>query len=339
MDALINMARIPDGNPYKILGPAKMENCFSCICQGLGLILTGMPENHSSLNITVRHYLRQAFLMFIGVMCAVFGLESFLLPNDVLDGGVTGISLLLAIVTDGRPSLFIFLINIPFLALGWIQIGRGFAIKSFASISLLALILYFFDFPVITDDPLLIAIFGGFFLGLGIGFSIRGGAIIDGTEVLAIYLGKKIGFSVGELILIFNIMIFSVAAYLLSIDTALYSIITYFAASRTVDFVLEGFDEYIGVTIISDQHAEVREMILTKLRRGATIYHGSKGFSLQQKEEAKTNILYTVITRLEVSKLEGEIEKIDPGAFLVMSKVKDIRGGMIKKLPLKKLKK
>ena len=152
-------------------------------------------------------------------------------------------------------------------------------------------------------------------------------------------MGKKTGFSVGELILIFNIIIFTVAAYLLSIETALYSIITYFAASRTVDFVLEGFDEYIGVTIISDKHAEIREMILTTLRRGATIYHGSKGFSVMQQTEANTHIIYTVITRLELARLESEINMIDPSAFLVMSKVKDIRGGMIKKLPLKKLKK
>lgn len=277
--------------------------------------------------------------MIMGVACASFGLESFLLPNNVLDGGVTGISLLLALLTNGRPSLFILVINIPFLILGWFQIGRLFAVKSFLSIILLAIVLYNFHFPIITEDSLLVAVFGGFFLGLGIGFSIRGGAIIDGTEVLAIYLGKKMGFSVGELILIFNIIIFSVAAYLLSIETAMYSIITYFAASRTVDFVLEGFDEYIGVTIISDKHAEIREMILTTLRRGATIYHGSKGFSVMQQSEAKTNIIYTVITRLELNRLENEIHQIDESAFLVMSKVKDIRGGMIKKLPLKKLKK
>lgn len=291
-----------------------------------------------SFKVNVRRTLREGFLMLIGVLCAVFGLESFLLPNDVLDGGVTGISLLLAVITEGRPSLFIFLINIPFLILGWWQIGKSFAIKSMISITLLAILIYNFHFPTLTNDPLLVAVFGGLFLGLGIGFSIRGGAIIDGTEVLAIYLGKKLGFSVGELILIFNVIIFSVAAYLLSLETAMFSIITYFAASRTVDFVLEGFDEYIGVTIISNKHKEIREMILTKLRRGVTIYHGSKGFSVMQNEEANTNILYTVITRLELARLEMEIEIIDPSAFLVMSKVKDIKGGMIKKLPLKKLK-
>ena len=298
-----------------------------------------MSKDNPGLKIIIRHRVRESFLMVLGVMSAVIGLECFLLPNDLLDGGVTGISLLLALVTEGRPSVYIFLINIPFLALGWKQIGRGFAIKSFCSISLLALVIYHFHFPVITDDSLLVAVFGGFFLGLGIGFSIRGGAIIDGTEVLAIFLGKKTGFSVGEFILIFNVVIFSVAAYLVSIETALYSIITYFAASRTVDFVLEGFDEYIGVTIISDKHAEIRAMILTNLRRGATVYHGSKGFSLLQQENAKTNIIYTVITRLELTRLETEIDKLDPGAFLVMSKVKDIKGGMIKRLPLKKLKK
>lgn len=297
-----------------------------------------MSSKLDIVKIKTRRHLREYFLILLGVVTASFGLESFLLPNDVLDGGVTGISLLLTVITGGRLSVFIFLLNIPFLIMGLIQIGKTFAIKSFISISLLALVIYNFHFPVITSDPLLVAVFGGFFLGLGIGFSIRGGAILDGTEILAIYLGKKIGFSVGELILIFNIIIFSVAAYLLSMEVALYSIITYFAASRTVDFVLEGFDEYIGVTIISNKHAEIREMILTKLRRGATIYHGSKGYALQQNEDSNINILYTVITRLELARLESEITLIDPSAFLVMSKVKDIKGGMIKKLPLKKLK-
>ncbi len=298
-----------------------------------------MPDEKQikPIQVKLKQYMRQSFLIVIGVLCAVFGLESFLLPNDVLDGGVTGISLLIALITEGRPSIYIFLLNIPFLILGWIHVGKSFAIKSFLSISLLALVMYFFSFPVITSEPLLVAVFGGFFLGLGIGFSIRGGAIIDGTEILAIYLGKKIGFTVGELILIFNVIIFCVAAYLLSVETALYSIITYFAASRTVDFVLEGFDEYIGVTIISDKHAEIREMILNKMGRGATIYHGSKGFQLNQNEAAEINILYTVITRLEVSRLESQVDLIDASAFLVMSKVKDIRGGRIKKLPLKKL--
>ncbi|MFT4834250.1 MAG: uncharacterized membrane-anchored protein YitT (DUF2179 family) [Marinoscillum sp.] len=298
-----------------------------------------MPDEKQikTIRVKLKQYLRQSLLIVIGVLCAVFGLESFLLPNDVLDGGVTGISLLIALLTEGRASFYIFILNIPFLILGWIHVGKSFAIKSFLSISLLAVVMYFFSFPVITSEPLLVAVFGGFFLGLGIGFSIRGGAIIDGTEILAIYLGKKIGFTVGELILIFNVIIFCVAAYLLSVETALYSIITYFAASRTVDFVLEGFDEYIGVTIISDKHAEIREMILNKMGRGATIYHGSKGFHLNQNEAAEINILYTVITRLEVSRLESQVDLIDASAFLVMSKVKDIRGGRIKKLPLKKL--
>lgn len=288
--------------------------------------------------ITIRHRIRESFLMVLGVMCAAFGLEAFLLPNGILDGGVTGISLLLTVVTKGRLALFIFLLNIPFLILGWIQISRGFALRSMISITMLALTIYYMHYPVITNDPLLVAVFGGLFLGLGIGFSIRGGAIIDGTEVLAIYLGKKTGFTVGELILIFNVLIFSVAAYMISIEIAMYSIVTYFAASRTVDFVLEGFEEYIGVTIISDENIRIREMILTNLRRGATIYHGSKGLSMQQQGTANIDIVYTVITRLELSKLETEIDKIDPGAFLIMAKVKDIKGGRIKRLPLKKIK-
>jgi len=298
-----------------------------------------MPDSKiNKVRVTIKHLARESFLMVLGVCCAAFGLKSFLLPNDVLDGGVTGISLLISVLTGWRLAILIFLLNIPFLIMGWIQIGRTFALKSAFSITLLAIVLYSFDYPLMTHEPLLIAVFGGLFLGLGIGFSIRGGAIIDGTEVLAIYLGKKLGFSVGEMILVFNFIIFSVAAYLLSIETAMYSMITYFAASRTVDFILEGFDEYIGVTIVSDSHEEIRNMILTKLRRGATIYNGHKALNFQDVEKSRINIIYTVITRLEIAKFETEIDKIDQNAFLVMSKVKDIKGGMIKKLPLKKLK-
>jgi uncharacterized membrane-anchored protein YitT (DUF2179 family) len=182
---------------------------------------------------------------------------------------------------------------------------------------------------------LLIAIFGGFFLGLGTGLAVRGGAVIDGTEVLAISLTKKLGLTVGDIIMIINILIFSVAAWVLSVETALYAILTYFSASRTVDFVIEGIEEYTAITIISVKAETIRTMIIEKMGRGVTIFKGEKGFGKRGHMEGEIKIIYTVITRLEVSKLNAEIEKIDPNAFVITSSVKDTRGGMIKKRPLK----
>ncbi|HET7818527.1 MAG TPA: YitT family protein, partial [Bacteroidia bacterium] len=189
-------------------------------------------------------------------------------------------------------------------------------------------------FPNITNDNLLVAIFGGFFLGAGIGLSIRGGAVIDGTEVLAIFLSRKLGTTIGDIIIIINIIIFSLAAYFLSIEIAMYSLITYLAASKTLDFVAEGIEEYIGVTIVSSHNEEIREMITHKLGRGVTVYHGRSGYG-KRGETKEMDIIYTVITRLELSKINIEIEKIDPNAFVVMNSVKDTKGGMIKKRRLK----
>jgi len=177
---------------------------------------------------------------------------------------------------------------------------------------------------------LLVAVFGGFFLGAGIGLTIRGGAVIDGTEVVALYLSKRFGTTVGDIITIINVIIFGVAAYQISINVALYAMVTYLAASKTVDFVIEGIEEYTGVTIISSHNEEIKEMIINKLGRGITVYKGKGGFGKMGHTDDK-NIIYTVITRLEISKLNTEIQKIDRNAFVVMTTIKDIKGGMIKK--------
>ena len=176
--------------------------------------------------------------------------------------------------------------------------------------------------------------FGGFFLGLGIGFAVRGGGVLDGTEVLAIYLSKRTGLTIGDIILIFNIAIFSVAAYLLTVETALYSMLTYLVASKTVDFVVEGVEEYTGVTIVSPHSDDIRIMIIEKLGRGVTIYKGQRGFGKRGENLSETQIVYTVMTRLEIAKLKTEVDKIDPNAFMVMTPIKDTKGGMIKKKAL-----
>jgi uncharacterized membrane-anchored protein YitT (DUF2179 family) len=206
------------------------------------------------------------------------------------------------------------------------------------AIAALALVVAVVPYPVATNDKLLVAVFGGFFLGAGIGMTIRGGGVIDGTEVLAIYLNRKNSLSVGDFILIFNVCIFTVAAYLLSIEVALYSILTYLAASKTVDFILEGIEEFTGVTIISPRNRQIAEMIQTKMGRGLTIYSGKRGFGKRGASDGMEDIIFTVITRLEVNRLTNEVERIDRGAFMVMQSIKDTRGGMVKKLPLKKMK-
>ncbi len=272
-------------------------------------------------------------LIIIGVLSAGFGLKGFLLPNGFIDGGVTGISLLVTEVTGLPLPILLVVLNMPFILLGFSQVNRTFAIKSMVAISLLALATAFIPYPVVTTDKLLIAVFGGFFLGTGIGLSIRGGAVIDGTEVLAIFLSKKTGLTIGDIILIFNIMIFSAAAYILSIEIALYAILTYLAASKTVDFIIEGIEEYIGVTIISAQSEEIKAAILESLGRGVTVFLGRGGYS-HNEENSTTDILYTVITRLELSQLNKIIDNKDSSAFVVMSSIKDTKGGMIKKRPI-----
>lgn len=278
---------------------------------------------------------RETLFIIIGVFSAGFGLKGFIIPNGFIDGGVMGISILTNKETGIPLSILIVLINLPFLLLGWRQISKSFSIKSILAISALAVVVAFMPYETITNDKLLVAVFGGFFLGGGIGMAIRGGGVIDGTEVLAISLSRKRSISVGDFILIFNVVIFSVAAWLLSIEVALYSILTYFCASKTVDFILEGIEEFTGVTIISVHSDEVADMIKNKLGRGLTIYSGKKGYGRRGENPGATNIIFTVVTRLEISRLTTEIEQIDPNAFIVMQSIKDTRGGMVKKRPLK----
>jgi len=281
------------------------------------------------------YILRDFSLIVLGVLSASFGLKGFLLPNSFLDGGVIGISLITTELSGISLSVLIVLINIPFIILAFSTISRQFAIKSIIAIILLAVTIYIIPFTSITDDKLLIAVFGGFFLGLGIGLAVRGGSVIDGTEVLAVFISRKTSLTIGDVILIFNIIIFAVAAYVFSIEIALYAILTYLAASKTVDFVVTGVEEYIGVTIISDKSEEIRLTIIEKMGRGCTLYSGKKGFAKRGKPLKQTDIVYTLITRLELSKLQTEIDKIDKDAFIVMHSIKDAKGGMIKKRPLK----
>lgn len=293
-----------------------------------------LAKGMRSFRITLLEYVKDFFLVTIGIFSAAFGFKGFLLTNNFIDGGATGISLLINALTKFPLYLLLILVNLPFILLGYKIIGKVFAIKTALAISGLALVVATVTFPNVTNDPLLVALFGGFFLGAGIGLAIRGGAVIDGTEVLAIFLSKKLGTTIGDIIIIINVMIFSAAAYYLSMEIALYSMVTYLSASRTLDFIVEGIEEYTGVTIISSQNNLIREMIVNVIGRGVTVYRGKRGFG-SHGESKDADIVYTVVTRLELNRLNTEIEKIDPNAFIVMSSIKDTKGGMIKKRSLK----
>lgn len=295
---------------------------------------TDIAPAKSFVKANVINGLKDSVFILLGILSAGFGLQGFLLPNGFIDGGVMGISLLTSKVTGISLSILIVAINLPFLILGFKQIGRQFALKSLVAIVLLALVVHFIPYPLITNDKLLIAAFGGFFLGMGIGLSVRGGAVIDGTEVLAIFLSKRTGLTIGDIVLIFNVIIFSFGAWILSVEIALYAILTYAVASKTIDFVIDGVEEYTGITIISDHTEDIRLMILQKLGRGVTIYNGKRGYAPAGEALKEMDIVFTVITRLEIARLKAEVNKIDPKAFIIMNSINETKGGMIKKRAL-----
>jgi uncharacterized membrane-anchored protein YitT (DUF2179 family) len=282
----------------------------------------------------MKRHLKDFILILSGIFSAAFGFKGFLLTNHFIDGGATGISLLVSIITPIPLYMLIIAINIPFIILGYKIIGKAFAIKTTLAILGLALVVATVTFPNVTDDNLLVAVFGGFFLGAGIGLSVRGGAVIDGTEVLAIYLSRKFGTTIGDIIIVINVVIFSAAAYFLSIEIALYSMITYLAASKTLDFIIDGIEEYMGVTIISPKSEEIKKLIIENLGHGVTTYKGKSGYG-KNGESGNVEIVYTVVTRLELNRLKSEIQNVDENAFVIISSVLDTKGGMVPKRGLK----
>jgi uncharacterized membrane-anchored protein YitT (DUF2179 family) len=266
-------------------------------------------------------------LVTLGILSAAFGLKGFLLSSRFIDGGVTGVSMLLSDVLGAPLAVLIPIINLPFIALGYKQVGARFALKSAAAIAGLSLCLVLIPFPDVTPDKLLTAVFGGFFIGAGIGLAIRGGAVLDGTEVAALLISKGSSLlRVGDVILILNVFIFSAAAFFLGVESALYSILTYFAASKTVDFLLHGLEQYTAVIIVSEQSEEIRQSIIRDLARGVTIYKGRRGWT-----DAEQNILYCVVTRLEIGRVRTLVEEYDPSAFVVVHPLSDVHGGVVKK--------
>jgi len=271
--------------------------------------------------------LLNVLLILLGIFSAALGLKGFLLSSSFIDGGVTGVSMLLSNVLGFPLSVLIPIINLPFVAVAYRQMGWKFALKSALAIASFSLCLAFVKYPDVTPDKLLTAVFGGFFIGAGIGLAIRGGAVLDGTEIAALLVSKSSHLlKVGDVILLFNILIFGAAAFFLGIEPALYSILTYFAASRTVDFLIHGIEEYTAIIIISDRSVEIRQAIIRFLNRGVTVYQGRGGLS-----DAEQDILFCVVTRLEIGKVKTVVNEIDKGAFIVVHPLADVEGGVFKR--------
>jgi uncharacterized membrane-anchored protein YitT (DUF2179 family) len=276
--------------------------------------------------------IKNYILIGLGILSAGMGIKGFLLSSHFIDGGVTGVSMLLNNILGIPLSILIALINLPFIILAYFQMGAKVALKSSIAIAGLSLCLAFLPYPDVTPDKLLTAIFGGFFIGVGIGLAIRGGGVLDGTEIAALLISKSSSIlRVADVILIMNVVIFTTAAFFLGIERAAYSILTYFAASKTIDFLLHGLEEYTGVTIISEKSEEIRHTIVEKLDRGVTIYSGKGGYGKRGEKLQDSEIIFIVVTRLEVGSLQAIINSIDPDAFIIQHSINDMQGGMMKK--------
>ncbi|RNI25844.1 YitT family protein [Rufibacter latericius] len=285
-------------------------------------------------HFTFSSEVKNVILILLGILSASMGLKGFLLSSHLIDGGVTGISMLLTHLFGIPLSVLIVGLNLPFIFMGYRYVGHLFAIKSALAIVGLSLSLVFISFPEFTTDTMLTAIFGGVFIGLGIGLAMRGGSVLDGTEIAAVMVSKVYPvLKVSDVILLLNIIIFMTAALFLGTDVALYSILTYFSASKMIDFLLHGIEQYTGVTIISALSEEIRVSITEKLGRGVTIYQGKRGFG-KRGHNLEIDIIFTVVTRLEIPALRREVKLIDPDAFLIQQSIDDTDGGMVKRRPL-----
>jgi len=270
-------------------------------------------------------------LILLGTGLAVLAMKGFMIPNRFLDGGITGISILLHEIFHINISFLVIILNVLFVYLGYKRIGKTFAVQTTIAVLLLSLGLLFIDINPITHDKLLIAIFGGILMGTGVGLVIRGGGVIDGAEVIAVFTGRKTGFSNSEIILLINTIIFAVAAFQFGIETAMYSIITYFTATRAINYVVDGIEEFTAMNIISSQPEEIKSLLVNELGKGITIYKGEKGY-LPGSFEVKTaaDIIVTIVTRLEIKQIQDAVMKIDPKAFIYVQSIKEAAGGILK---------
>lgn len=279
--------------------------------------------------------IKSVVLIILGILSAGMGIKGYLLSSHFIDGGVTGVSMLLNNIFGISLSVLLPLINLPFIILAYYQMGPRFAVKSTLAIAGLAVCLAIMPYPDVTPDKLLTAVFGGFFIGLGIGLAIRGEAVLDGTEIAAVLVNRSNSFlKVSDMILVLNVIIFATAAFFLGVEPASYSILTYFAATKTIDFLLHGLEEYTGITVISKKNTEIRAAIVERMERGVTMYRGAGGNGTHGAYNPEHDILFTVVTRLEVGKVQTLIQGIDPEAVVIQQSINEMKGGMIKRRPL-----
>ncbi|MFK7782338.1 YitT family protein [Psychroserpens sp.] len=274
--------------------------------------------------------LSEYFQIFLGIILASIGLKAFLLPNGFLDGGVTGVALLIRTQVDINLSYLLLIFSIPFLILGYYTVSKRIVIKSIISILGLALFIHFENFDTITDDKLLTSIFGGLFLGAGIGIAIRNGSVLDGSEILGVFINDRFGISIGKVILAFNVILFSITAFVISTEVAMYSILTYIVTAKVTDLVIEGFEDFIGVTIVSKDFAKIEAAIITQLGAGMTLYKGRKGFG-STGEKQDFDIIHSIINRIDIKKMYRIVSNIDENAFIVEFDVNNVKGGVLRR--------
>jgi len=278
----------------------------------------------------VKQALSESFQISIGILLASIGLKAFLLPNGFLDGGVTGIAILISQLFTINISIILLLVSIPFLLIAWKTLTKKIALKSFLSITALAIVIHFENFTSVTDDKLLIAIFGGLFLGSGIGITIKNGAVLDGSEILGIFINNRFGISIGKVILLFNIILFSITAFLISIEVSMYSVLTFLITAKVIDLMIEGFEDYIGLMIVSEKSIEIETSLSKEIGVGITIYKGAKGYGRKGLKEQK-EIIHTVINRIDINRTYRLVEQLDDKAFIIEFDVNNVKGGILKK--------
>ncbi|WP_298512185.1 YitT family protein [uncultured Kordia sp.] len=278
----------------------------------------------------MKRLISEIFQIIIGILLASIGLKMFLLPNGFLDGGVTGIAILLSELFPVNISVVLLIVSVPFLALAWFTLTKRIFLKSIFAIVGLAIFIHFENFSAVTDDKLLIAIFGGLFLGAGIGLSIKNGAVLDGSEILGIFINERLGISIGKVILGFNAILFSATALLLSVEIAMYSILTFLVTGKVIDLMIEGFEDYVGLMIVSEHSQEIDEKLISIVGAGTTLYKGARGYG-KRGAQAEKDIIHTVINRIDIRRTYTLIDKIDPNAFIIEFDVNNIKGGILTK--------
>jgi uncharacterized membrane-anchored protein YitT (DUF2179 family) len=255
--------------------------------------------------------------MLAGVICATISFNGFMIPNHFIDGGINGLSVFISEVFHINIAIPIILFNLPFIVFCYLRIGKTLAVHSMIAVSLLALGVQFVEIPTITKNYVLIAIFGGLFIGLGIGLVIRSGGVIDGLEILAIMTKKNSPFSANEIMLASATILFVSLGLYFGWDTVMYSIVTYFTAIKTADYVVDGIEEYTSLTIVSEKSDQIKQMLVHKYKKAISIYKGVRGYLPHSYEiHHDCDILVTIITRLELRHLKKEIFELDSNAFI-----------------------